>query len=414
MVIYNKINKQLKFQGGNIMKNVKKLAAIGIGLLMTSSLFTGCSTDGAALANAIGKNQTITSMQSKSDFSVKISAENMSLQEQEMMATVMPMINSSTFSVSAKSISNKENTKAKAQGNINMQFGQMPFNMEFWADVDMSNGKSSINEVIKMPDLLTAQLPAEYKNKSYMVMNMDDMSKVQGSTQIDYNKLMAFSKESQSDLLYFFGKYAEQFNPGSSYVTKAGTDSITLDGKTQQVTIYQVKLTDSSFKSLMRYTVNNLGENPDAINFVRNYFTSAMSIYETNNKDAEIAKAQINKALIELSTNLPQATLSMNKALDVLNDIKILGDDGISIKYSVNGDGYIVSESGTAQFVLDIPAIIKASGTTDSSGLTGIYTMDLTFSTEMTNINEDMVIDMPKLDSTNSFNYTDLIKASIK
>ncbi|MGE5629324.1 MAG: hypothetical protein ACM3X7_14645 [Solirubrobacterales bacterium] len=396
------------------MKNVKKLAAIGIGLLMTSSLFTGCSTDGAALATAIGKSQTITSMQFKSDLSIKISAENMSQQEKQVMDTAMPMINSSTFSVLAKTVSNKDNTKAKVQEDINMQLGQMPFNMGIWADVDMSNGKSSINEIVKLPDLLTAQLPNEFKNKSYMVMNMDDLNKVQGAIPVDYNKLMAFSKESQSDLLYFFGKYAEQFNPGSTYVTKLGTDSITVGGQTQQVTIYQVKLTDSSLKSLMRYTVNNLGENPDAINFVRNYFTSVMSVYDSNNKETEIAKAQFNKALIQLTTDLPGAVASMNKALDVLNDVKILGDDGIVIKYAVNADGYIVNESGTAQLVLDIPAITKAAGTKYDSGLTGIYTISLTFNTDITNINEDIVIDMPKLNSTNSFNYTDLIKASIK
>lgn len=37
----------------------------------------------------------------------------------------------------------------------------------------------------------------------------------------------------------------------------------------QKEDIYEVKLTDKSFKELMHYTLNNLSENTDAMGFVK-------------------------------------------------------------------------------------------------------------------------------------------------
>ena len=39
------------------MIKIKKIVALSVGLIMSASLFTGCSTDGLALMNAFGKSQ---------------------------------------------------------------------------------------------------------------------------------------------------------------------------------------------------------------------------------------------------------------------------------------------------------------------------------------------------------------------
>lgn len=399
------------------MKNVKRLAAIGVGLLMTSSLFTGCSTDGLALANAFGKSQSINSMVSKSDFSINVSTANLSAQEKQVMDSIIPMINSSKFSVTAKVISNQEKTSTKVYEDLSMQLGQMPINMNVWANIDLSGDKLNFNEIVKMPDLLSAQMPAEFKGKNYMVMNFTDMENMEGVPKIDYDKLIAFSKDLEPKFNYFIGKYADQFNPNGTYISKTGVENLTFDGKTQQVTVYEVKLTDSSMKALLRYTAKNLGENPDAINWIRNYLTTVMSVYDSNDKNVQIMKAQLNKALIGLSGDLPTQVASINKALDTLDTITILGSEGMTIKYSVNSEGYIVNEKGTAQFVVDIPQIIKVASPTEAgnpNNPTGIYTINLTFNTNITNINEKMSIEFPELNSSNSFNYTDMLKTAIK
>jgi hypothetical protein len=121
----------------------------------------------------------------------------------------------------------------------------------------------------------------------------------------------------------------------------------------------------------------------------------------------------MNKAMDNLTTELPKQILVLNKALDSIENLKILGDNGITIKYTVNTDGYIINEKGNAEFVVDLPSIIKLSGSTSSpSDPTGIYTIGISFNTDITNINGDVDVVMPKVNSTNSFNYFDMMKLS--
>ena len=386
------------------MKNVKKLAALGVGILMTSSLFAGCSTDGVALSNAFAKSQTINSMQTKTDISLKVSAINLSAKEKQMTDILLPMLNSSIISMSTKINQNQERTSGKVQEDFSIQFGQIPINMSVWADTDLIGDKPKINEIIKMPRSITAQLPQEFQNRDYMVMNLSDMNNEQGMPQIDYKKLMSFREEFQPKLLYFASKYQKQFNPDAIYISQLRENT------------YELKLSDRSLKELMHYTLNNLSKNPDAINFVSSYMSAAMSIYDITDKNAQINKVEMNKALIDLTNNLPEKITNLNKALEYIDNLKILGDDGITIIYTLNKDGYIVKENGNAQFVVDLPNIIKlasssASENSSSTNPTGIYTINLGFNTDITNINGDVDIVFPQVDASNSFNYNDLMKS---
>ena len=100
--------------------------------------------------------------------------------------------------------------------------------------------------------------------------------------------------------------------------------------------------------------------------------------------------------------------------MDSIENLKILGDNGIKIRYTVNDDGYIINEKGNAEFVIDLPSIIKLAGSSAAvsspSDPTGIYTIGISFNTDMTNINEKVDIVLPIVNSTNSFNYTDILK----
>ena len=119
-------------------------------------------------------------MQSQTDISLKVSGSNMSAQEEEMMDTMLPMINGTKMSILTKTNQNKEKTIAKMQSDISLKLGQMPdpINMSVWADVDTTGDKPVLNEVIKIPQLMSAQFPKELQGKDYMVMNLSDMTKV--------------------------------------------------------------------------------------------------------------------------------------------------------------------------------------------------------------------------------------------
>ncbi|MBZ9686876.1 hypothetical protein G9F72_011120 [Clostridium estertheticum] len=398
------------------MIKIKKVVALSVGLIMSASLFTGCSTDGLALMNVFSKSQTINSMQSQTDISVKVSGSNMSAHEQEMMSTILPMINGTKISMLTKTNQNKEKTIAKMQSDMVLQLGQMPnpINMSVWVDVDTTGKKPVLNEVIKMPQLLSSQLPKELQGKDYMVMNLADMTNAPGMPQADYNKLMSFSKEFQPKFLDFMVKYAKQFNPTTNYIKHVGSQSFLENSKKQSIDIYEIKLSDKSFKDLMHYTLNNLTENTDAMNFVKEYMTSMMSVYDLTDAQVKSSQDEMNKAFDNLTIQWPQQLASLNKALGSLDNLKILGDNGITIRYTVNADGYIINEKGNAEFVVDIPGIIKLVGNSEKASTpnnpTGRYTIGIAFNTDMTNINGDVDIVFPKVNSTNSFNYTDIMK----
>ncbi|GCD09828.1 hypothetical protein [Clostridium tagluense] len=398
------------------MIKIKKVVALSMGLIMTASLVTGCSNSGLELMNAFGKSQTITSMQSKTDISIKVSGSNMSAQEQEMMNATLPMINGMNISMLTKINQNKEKTVSKMQSDINLQLGKTPapINMSVWADVDAAGDKPVVNEVIKIPQLMASQFPKELQGKDYMVMNLADMPSSEGMPQTDYKKLMSFSKEFQPKFLDFMVKYAKQFNPTTDYVKHLGGQGFLEDNKMKSTDTYEVTLTDKSFKELMHYTLNNLAKNTDAMNFVKEYMTAIMSVCDITNTTDKTSKDELNKAFDNLTTQWPQGLASLDKSLNSIDKLKILGDKGIKIRYTINEDGYIINEKGNAEFVVDLPNIIKLTGNASKassiSNPTGIYTIAVDFNTDMTNINGKVDIVLPKVNSTNSFNYTDIMK----
>jgi hypothetical protein len=286
--------------------------------------------------------------------------------------------------------------------------------MSFWVDMDMTKDKPVMKEVFKIPALLATQLPKALQGKDYMVMNLAEMTSTPGMPQVNYDKLMSFSKEFQPEFLDFIVDYAKQFNPTTDYIKNLGRQRCLVDGKMQNTVSYEVKLTDKTFKDLMHYTLTNLSENEDAMNFVQKFMTSTMDMYDIDDATTGSSQNEMNEAIKNMKTEWPAQITKMNKTLESIDDLKILGDDGIRIIYTVNADGYIVSKKGNVEFVIDLPSIIKLAGDSKTESTptdpTGIYTIGIDFNSYTTNINEDVNIVMPKVDSVNSFNYSDILK----
>ena len=126
---------------------------------------------------------------------------------------------------------------------------------------------------------------------------------------------MSFSKEFQPKSLDFMVKYAKQFNPTTDYINHVGSQRFLENNKMQSTDTYEVKLTDKSFKDLMHYTLNNLAENTDAMNFVKEYMTSMMSIYDVTDAQGKATQDEMNKAFDNLTTQLPQGIATLNKCI---------------------------------------------------------------------------------------------------
>ncbi len=388
------------------MKKVRKVVALSIGLLMATSLFAGCSTEGTALFNGFEKSQTITSSETKTSMTLNVSATNQSAKEQQALATVLPLINSSKISTDAKLNENQAKTSAKMQEDINLQLGQTPISTSIWVNEDLTGTTPVINEIYKVPKLVSDKLPTQFQGKDYAVLDTADMKTDPNAPQMDYKKLITFSQEFQPKLLAFISKYAVQFNPTTNYISDVGGSSYFKDNKNEQDNIYELKLTDKSLKDLIHYTLTNVAGNTDAINLAKDYVSGIASVYGITDT------TKINA----ITNNLPEEITNLNKTLSSIDNLKILGDNGITIKYTVNNDGYISNEDGNAQFVVDLPSIIKlanpsATATTSANDPTGIYTIDLGFNTDITNINGNVDVVLPTLNATNSFKYMDLINS---
>lgn len=395
------------------MKNIKKLVSLSLGVLMSTSILTGCSTNGLAVYNAFSKSQKIKSCQTQIDLNLNISAANMSPAEQQNMQKVLPLINNSKISILTTTNTNEEKTLNQMQSSINAQFGLIPINAEMWVNEDSTKDKPVINEIFKMPAILTAYMPKEFSGKQYMVFNYDDLSNVPNAPKIDYKKIMNSSKDFQAKFNDFIASYAKQFNPSFNVITKVGTECISQPNVIQPADIYQLKLDDKTFKGLLRYSLNNFSNNKDAINFIKYYVSFINSSIESPQGQASISEKELNDAL----AGLPETIKELNKSLDALDNVKIVGDKGITINYAINHDGYIINEKGNAEFVIDSASLSKLEKDVipadNQSSNTGVYTVDLTFSNDIRNINGYNPVTFPEVTKSNSFNYNDLLKSTL-
>ncbi|QAT40927.1 hypothetical protein [Clostridium sp. JN-9] len=362
---------------------LKKLSALISGVLVSTMVLSGCSTEENALYNAFNKSQTVNSMESTTTVNLNITGTNLSNQEKQFQPTI-DIINGSGITMTTRTSQNADKTIGRAQGDIKISGIPMDMDMSFWADTNITGDKPLITEVVKLPEIATSSLPDPYKGKPYMVMDINSLNNTSGEPQMD------FSKDFQSNLIAFIDQYAKQYDPNLNLVTKLDSQN------------YEIKLTDSSFKQLLKYTVDNFSSNADAVNLIKDYIKAVAQV------GGAADTTELNKILDELPAVLKNASV----VIDKLQNVTLIGPKGIDIKYTLNNEGYIINENANCEFVIDIPALSKLADGSDSSTqtLTGIYTVDLSTNTKIDKINQPITINMLKLDASSSFSYADLIE----
>lgn len=419
------------------MKSIKKIIPLILGVMVSALVFTGCSNNGMSLYNAINKTQTMKASEVQSDIMLNISGTNMSSDEEKAMAIIMPQINGSKLSVVTDTYQNSDKTAAKSKSDIKVT-GAASFDMSAWVNADLTKDKPVMYEVFKMPAIFKNQLPGGFNDKDYAVINYENVNSAGVSSQIDLKKLAQFSKEFQPKLLKFTSDYVKQFNMKSNIISKTGTKNINTSTGSELADIYELKLDDNTFKDLMRYTLNNFGDNKDAIAFIKDYMLNITSFAGLPEKEKNDEVAEINKAFADM----PKTVSMLNKELDELKNVTIIGSKGIKIQYAVNRAGYIVNKNGSIEFIINSPALtklgkynsaltkdVKKSSSNESvethiiggsdgptaintsNVSTGIYTVGLNFNNNYRSLDEKGTITFPDLTKNNSFDYNDLIKA---
>lgn len=385
----------IKNMEGFLMKKVSILTLV----LALALFFTGCTNGELQIYNAFLKSQDILSMESRTDISFKLSGEGLSEENQVMLDEASKMLNSSKISMNQKMVQNKDKTIAKAKMDMGIDMDGVKTDMELWVTADMSKDTPEILEVFKLPQMLMASFGEENQNKEYIVYDFNELMEMQ-EAEIDYAKIMDWSKEMQPKLTEFLKEYAKNFDSGIKVVESKGSKTV----NNQVVDIYELKLNDESFKSLMRYSVNNLIEDENVMKFMTEYMDIVLSTVEVSEEE----KQELNKEIDKMKGELPNIKEGFNKFMDEMNEFNVLGDEGIVIEYAINKDGYIISEKGFMDISLNLKDI---SSKLNEEEMKGIVKLKIEFDTKVSKINEGLKIEMPKLTEENSFNLTDLMNS---
>lgn len=398
---------------------MKKISIMTL-LLVVAMVFTGCSNDEMKLYNAFQKAQKVTSMESDTDITFTLDTEGFSQQEQENINQVKAMLKDGNISWHQKTVQNEEKTIAKAKVDADFNFGGMGINTNIWVDMDTSGKTPKLVEVIKIPAIAMASAPPEYQNKEYLVYNFNEIMDMNPAQTMDYNKLMTISKELQPQFTEFLKSYGKQFNFGAKVVEYKGKESV--DG--ENLSVYELKLDDRSFKKFIRYSANNLLENKDGIKLLKAYMNNVVDVIDTEDLDKEDAKEEIEKGLNELQDNMPKVKEKVNQFMDAFDDVKLLGDKGTVIEYKINEDGYIVSEKGAIDLNIDLGAIEKAFEKIDNQKdgeqkattvkKIGVIKIGLNYNTNIYNINKELEIEKPALTLENTVYLSDFIKSTMQ
>lgn len=400
------------------MMNVKKVTALIMVICMAIGMLSGCTaySEGKALYDAMIKSQSIKSSQSEMQFTLRMDATGLSEEDQLSFAQAKAMLNGANMSMKMKQSSNADNTASKAQVDMGMHFAGMSIeDMAVWVDMDLSGNTLKFKEIVKLPAMMTAMDPS-LAGKEYIVMDFSDIMTIPGTNgqepKVDYSEIMKHTKELQDKTLVFLGKYLAQYDPGFKFISDAGMRSIVTPERTLNAHVYQVKLDDKAAKKLLRYTVNNMANNKDVVDFAVEYMKFLQKFVGTEPGGAD-ALADLNQAIADFEKNKPAMLAEFNKAMDQIENIQLIGDKGIMLEYAIDENGYIVSQSGSMDFIFDTAKLDSLEDLDGEIPSTGVYNLGFDFSMLSYNINKAITIEMPAVTPENSLDYTEMMNNSM-
>lgn len=213
---------------------------------------------------------------------------------------------------------------------------------------------------------------------------------------LDFGKMISENKQLQGVILTLIEKYSSQLSSGYNFITK-------------EENVYKVKIDDTTFKDIIRKVVNLTAKNSEIQDFI-------MDLVITEMKNSGASTEEINSTKVDMQqmfTTLESKEFlnSFNQKMDRLADVKILGGSGIDITYTVDENGYVISTKGEIELIVDMAKLDSVFGesTIESEIVpTGIYTVGINFEVTNSNINGNVNIVLPTLNSTNSFDFSSL------
>ncbi|MCB2306341.1 hypothetical protein LGL08_08720 [Clostridium estertheticum] len=363
-----------------------------LAFILPTSAVSAQTLQAKTLSDALVKTSMATSSESNGKLSLELNGEGLSKSEQQQFTQVSKLLNNLQVVFNAKIDGSKDGKTAKQYIKTIANVGGTPYNAEVWSDMNVKGKNVVAKEIVKSPQLFKMISQSKNINK-YMIMDFP-----QGENgSIDFKKMMSGNKELQKLILTITQKYSSQLNL-KGVVTKDGN-------------VYKVKIDDAKFKEVIRKVVNITAKNKEIQGLIKNYVVTSMKNSGASTKDINNTKIQMEQMFTKLQSQ--KFLDAFNKNMDKLDNIKILGNKGIEIAYTIDKNGYVISTKGNIEIVIDAAKLEKAfAKTTSQSALKGIYTADIKFEVNNKNINKKVNVKLPKITAKNSFNYTELINGT--
>lgn len=399
------------------MKTITKIFCLILVLTLSFTILAGCATDELVLLSALSRQPEITSSESKTDVTFNLTSEGLKDYDKESFDQIAALLNGMKIELNQKAKSNADKTVAQGQADISVDMNGISTKASVWVDTDLTGDVPKVKEIFKVPSLLMKFISVKDQAKEYMVLDTDNMLSSQDTAVFSASskQLMQYSTKLTPKLINFIKDFVKSSNPGFSIVTSKGIKTV----DNQALSVYNLKLDDATFKKLLSYTVTNLAQNEAALNLVRDLSMDSIDMSGLSYMQRMKAKGEINRSFEKFKAELPEFLKTWDNIMSSVKDVKILGDKGIDIDFGINSQGYIVSESGTCDFVINMkeisaayenfnaledPEYIKEESKDD-----GIFKLGITFNTVYTKINKEVVIDFPAITPENSFNFSDML-----
>lgn len=349
------------------------------------------------LFDAIAKTQQITSMQQKSNISLGFDATGLSEEDAEMMELVSELIGNISIQTNSKLIQNTEKTALKSQVDAKITAGSdVDMATTIWSDYNFSANGAKLKQIIEVPAFLGQFLPDELVNKKYMVLDENADSQIPAA---DFEKLMNMSKELEGKLGEFVKGFVLESDNKYNIIKDLRSKVVeTADNKLQIADAYQIVIDDATLKAMIHDMISNAEQNKELISLFQDYLNLSMSISRESTEPIDFS----------------QFKNDINKFMDAIKDVKIIGDKGLVMTFAIDEDGYIINTLGSVDLVLDTAklgeAMKKLDDTFEAGDAAGVYTINLKFSNINYDINKEMEISFPVTNESNSFNMTELDK----
>lgn len=386
---------------------MKRLSLLALVLVLAISL-TGCFNQEVKLYNAFNKMQDVNAIQTETTLEFNFQAEGFPEEAKATLEQVAAAVNNTKIQVNQKTVQNQAKTSAKSEMETKLNIAGMPMDMKIWVDLNMDE-QPKLVEIIRMPEILRGFIFQGEPGKEYLVYDMKEIMDLSGE-EINFGKMMEFSKSFQPKLTEFMKEMQKDFKPGFDIVKSKGNKTI----GNQKLDIYELRLDDATLKELVRYSVNYSLENEVVIEFIKEYMEAVMNIVVIENENQEEAKEEVKKELEELEAKLPEFKETFNEFMDKYKDIEILGEKGIVIEYGINDKGYIAHEKGDIDLAIDLEKIAKTMED-QVPEMKGVINLGISYISRNYNINSKVLgVMIPKVNEKNSISIMKLMEKQME